>query len=62
MKKLLLMSLVTSSFLVASSFASDSVQSIRENVFLGMHQIKLPDGLTAFGETDAAIGFPFCDA
>jgi hypothetical protein len=61
MKKLLLMSMITSSFLVASVFASDSVQSIRENVFLGMHQIKLPDGLTAFGESAAVIGDPFCD-
>ena len=62
MKKLFLMSMVISSFLVASIFASDPAQSIRENVFFGMHQIKLPDGLTIFGETDAAIGTPFSDA
>jgi hypothetical protein len=61
MKKFLLMFVITGNFIVASIFASDSVQSIRENVFLGMHQIKLPDGLTAFGKADAVVGVPFCD-
>jgi hypothetical protein len=61
MKKFLLMFVITGSFLVASVFASDQAQSIRENVFLGMHQIKLPDGLTAFGESAAVMGDPFCD-
>jgi hypothetical protein len=62
MKKFLLMFVITGNFIVCSVFASDQAQSIRENVFLGMHQIKLPDGLTVFGESAAVIGDPFCDA
>jgi len=61
MEKFLLMIVIIGNILVGSIFAADPACSIRDNVFLGMHQVKLPDGLTAFGESAAAMGAPFCD-
>ena len=61
MKKFLLRFIIIGDILVGSIFAADPACSIRDNVFLGMHQVKIPDGLTAFGESAAAMGTPFCD-